>query len=112
MARLDHVAGILGLPAVRTGETKLPDILANVRMEYDDVLWLPCLVLMVETLAMLTLTAWFMRERCRSRVMEGNGDENNFPICLLCASMAQIRFTTEKTWKTEERTSRFISVRG
>lgn len=49
--------------AVRTGETTLPEILASVRMDYDDALWIPCLVLVLETGVMLVVTAWFMRRK-------------------------------------------------
>jgi hypothetical protein len=49
--------------AVRTGETTLPEILASVRMNYDDTLWIPCGVLVLETGVMLAVTAWFMRRK-------------------------------------------------
>jgi hypothetical protein len=49
--------------AIRLGETTLPSIMADSRMDYDDNLWMPCAVLVVETLTMLTLTAWFLRKK-------------------------------------------------
>jgi ABC-type multidrug transport system ATPase subunit len=53
-----------GYRAVRTGETSLPPDFpwyAN----YDDSLWLPCAALALQTLALLALTAWFLRRKDR-----------------------------------------------
>ncbi len=49
--------------AIRTGETTLPDILAENRMNYHDTVWLPCLVLALMSLAMLATTAWFLKRK-------------------------------------------------
>jgi ABC-type transport system involved in multi-copper enzyme maturation permease subunit len=49
--------------AIRLGETTLPTMMSDNRMLYDDTLWLPCVVLLVETMTMLGLTAWFLRRK-------------------------------------------------
>jgi hypothetical protein len=49
--------------AIRIGETALPDIMAENRMEYTDSLWLPFLVLVLEIAGMLALTAFFLRQK-------------------------------------------------
>jgi len=49
--------------AIRTGETTLPEIMQDNRMTYDDNLWLPCAVLIGETLVMLIATAWFLHRK-------------------------------------------------
>jgi ABC-type multidrug transport system ATPase subunit len=49
--------------AIRLGETSLPNIMADNRMPYTDTLWLPCLVLMLESAALLALTAWFLKRK-------------------------------------------------
>ncbi|MBI1831939.1 MAG: ABC transporter permease, partial [Planctomycetes bacterium] len=49
--------------AIRLGETKLPSLMEDNRMVYDDTLWLPCVVLLAETLVLLIATAWFLRRK-------------------------------------------------
>lgn len=45
--------------AVRTGETQLPTDFP-VRMDYDDALWLPCAVLLAQTVLLFGLTLWLL----------------------------------------------------
>ena len=49
--------------AIRLGEDKLPNLMADNRMEYTDSLWLPCLILVVEAAVLLAVTAWFLRKK-------------------------------------------------
>ncbi len=49
--------------ALRLGETTLPNMLADTRMDYNDALWIPCTMLLVETVVLLALTAWFLRRK-------------------------------------------------
>ena len=48
--------------AARTGETELPADFP-MRMDYDDSLWIPCAVLLAQTVIMLLATAWLLRRK-------------------------------------------------
>ena len=48
--------------AVRMGECELPrDVYYH--MDYDDSLWIPCAALVVQTVALLLLTSWFLKRK-------------------------------------------------
>jgi ABC-type multidrug transport system ATPase subunit len=48
--------------AARTGETELPDVLP-MHMDYDDTLWLPCAVLLAQTVVLFLATMWMLRRK-------------------------------------------------
>ena len=49
--------------AIRLGETTLPNVMADNRMDYVDALWLPCMILVIEAAVLLIVTAWFLRKK-------------------------------------------------
>ena len=62
---LEYLAWVLSpeywaFRAIRMGETKLPPIMEDNRMVYDDTLWLPAAVLIAETVVMLLAAGWFL----------------------------------------------------